>query len=383
MTTRTLRPAALLFLWACAGTAGDTAPTEDDTWTDDDTDTAPFAALDVQITVSGADGLNPDGDGSGVVSVVAAADGAAAYTVDLGDGTVADSDSGSVEHTYSHEGTETFELTVTASADSGESVTWTGSVTVYRSTGAFPTLVWADEFDGDGALDPEKWHHQVFPPNNGGWYNGEQQHYTDRTDNSYQGDGTLKIVARRESFTAEGTTLGYTSARLNSRFAFTYGRVEVRAKLPAEAGTWPAIWTLGANIDEPGNVFGAEYGSVGWPACGEIDIMEQTGWDKSATLAYFHWGNTKTSAYETEGSSIANPTSTTDFHVYSLEWDAARMVVRVDGSVVHELENTAARPYDDPHYLLLNIAMGGNLGGAIPGDFDEAVMEIDYVRVYQ
>ncbi|MFT4978957.1 MAG: beta-glucanase (GH16 family), partial [Myxococcota bacterium] len=202
-------------------------------------------------------------------------------------------------------------------------------------------------------------------------------------DNSFVSDGTLKIVARKEQYTTEGTTLDYTSARLNARFAFTYGRVAVRARLPAEAGTWPAIWTLGANINEPGNAFGTEYGDVGWPACGEIDIMEQTGWDKDTTLAYFHWGHTETGAYETEGSDLSNPSSTTDFRVYALEWDEAYLRAWVDGSLVHELQNTDTRPYDNPHYLLLNIAMGGSLGGTVPSGFDDATMEIDYVRIYQ
>ena len=101
-------------------------------------------------------------------------------------------------------------------------------------------------------------------PNNGRWYNNELQHYTDRTDNVYVSDGTLKIIAKKENFINSGTELEFTSARLNSKKSFTYGRLDVRAKLPREKGTWPAIWTLGSSLE-----------TVGWPACGEIDIMEQ------------------------------------------------------------------------------------------------------------
>jgi beta-glucanase (GH16 family) len=122
---------------------------------------------------------------------------------------------------------------------------------------------------------------------------------------------------------------------------------------------------------------------VGWPACGEIDIMEQTGWDKSATLGYFHWGDTQSGAYRTEGSSTSVPTSTEGFHLYVLEWDSSFMRIYVDAILVHELSNTQDKPFDNPHYLLLNIAMGGNLGGEIPPSYSESTMEIDYVRIYQ
>ncbi|GGD54227.1 hypothetical protein GCM10011361_21120 [Muriicola marianensis] len=244
------------------------------------------------------------------------------------------------------------------------------------------SLIFSDEFEYEGRPDPEKWHYQVVGPAKGHWFNAEKQHYTARPENSYVSDGTLKIRALREKYTSDGITKSFTSARLNSKFAFTYGRVEVRAKLPSPGGTWPAIWTLGANIDETGNYFGSEYGSVGWPACGEIDIMEQRGWDKNTSLGYFHWGNTQTGAYQTEGSTIPNPGSTEEFHLYILQWDEEYMRIYVDDTLVHELSNTTDKPYDNPHYLLLNVAMGGNLGGEIPASFTEGIMEVDYVRVY-
>ncbi|HKL02086.1 MAG TPA: glycoside hydrolase family 16 protein, partial [Cryomorphaceae bacterium] len=152
----------------------------------------------------------------------------------------------------------------------------------------YTELVWADEFDGQGAINSDKWHHQTQLPLPGSWYNGEVQHYTDRTDNSFVENGHLNIVAKSETYTDQGYTLDYTSARLNSKFAFTYGRVEAVAKLPFGIGTWPAIWTLGKNIIEPGGYWSADYGDVYWPECGEIDIMEHWGTNQNYVQAALH-----------------------------------------------------------------------------------------------
>ena len=105
------------------------------------------------------------------------------------------------------------------------------------------SLIWNDEFEGNGSIDTSKWHHQTQLPNGNSWFNGEIQHYTDRLDNSYVSNGTLKIVAKKETYTDQGHTKDYTSARLNSKYAFTYGKIEARAKLPEGVGTWPAIWS--------------------------------------------------------------------------------------------------------------------------------------------
>ena len=134
----------------------------------------------------------------------------------------------------------------------------------------YDELVWSDEFDEDGALDNSKWFHQTELPNGDSWFNGEIQHYTDRLDNTYVEDGIMNLVAKAETFIDQGVTKNYTSARLNSKFAFTYGRVEVRAKLPTGVGTWPAIWMLGKNISENGAYWDNEgFGTTNWPACGE------------------------------------------------------------------------------------------------------------------
>ena len=244
-------------------------------------------------------------------------------------------------------------------------------------------LVWGDEFDYEGTPAADKWHFQVEPITDSGWVNNELQHYTSRLDNAGVSDGTLKIIAKREDYTYAGINKGFTSARLNAKFDFTYGKVEVRAKLPAAAGTWPAIWTLGSNIDEKGNYFGDSRGSVGWPHCGEIDIMEQYGGNKSETLGTFHWHDTGTNAYASYGLKKAIPKLTEDFHNYVLVWDADRIDIYVDETLVVRMNNAENVPFDHPHYLLLNVAMGGSLGGSVPTSFEQDQMEIDYVRIYQ
>jgi beta-glucanase (GH16 family) len=122
-----------------------------------------------------------------------------------------------------------------------------------------------------------------------GWFNGEIQHYTDREENSYQENGRLHLVAQRERFTDQGVTKNFTSARLNSKFAFTYGRVDIRAKLPTGVGTWPALWMLGRNIDEDGAYWENQgFGTTPWPACGEIDIMEHWGDNQNYVSSAMH-----------------------------------------------------------------------------------------------
>ena len=309
------------------------------------------------------------------------------YAFRIGNGQPLQNSSGLLNYTVTQEGTNTYSLEVLAYSDTGESISKSASFEVYKEgiteEEGFTDLVFADEFDYEGSPDPTKWHHQVIPILGDSWANGELQHYTARIENSYVSSGTLKIKAIKENYTYSNITKSYTSARLNSKFAFTYGRVEVRAKLPAEAGTWPAIWTLGANINEVGNFFGSQYGSVGWPACGEIDIMEQRGWDKTTTIGYFHWGDTFSGEYKNSGGDLAVSNTADEYHVYALEWDASSMKILVDEVLVYELLNTSDKPFDNAHYLLLNIAMGGNLGGNIPVGFTEDEMEIDYVRVYQ
>jgi beta-glucanase (GH16 family) len=244
-------------------------------------------------------------------------------------------------------------------------------------------LVWADEFDSNSreSIDTEKWHHQTLLPNGSSWYNGEVQHYTNRMENSYMENGHLHIVAKREVFTDQGHTKNFTSARLNSKFAFTYGKVEVRAKLPFGVGTWPAIWMLGKNITEPGGYWTNTYGTTGWPACGEIDIMEHWGTNQNYVQSAIHTPSSF-GATVNHGGLLANDVSNT-FHVYGLEWTPEKMDFSLNGTVFYTYEPDPKDmdnwPFDADQYLLLNIAMQANTD---PG-FTESEMVIDYVRVYQ
>lgn len=246
-------------------------------------------------------------------------------------------------------------------------------------------LVWSDEFDGSGAINTDNWFHQTIIPNGTSWFNGEIQHYTDKEDNSFVSDGTLKIVAIKENFTDQGQTKTFTSARLNSKFAFTYGRVDVRAKLPAGNGTWPAIWMLGRDITERGGYWNDEFGERSWPAIGEIDIMEHWGNDPNVIHGSLHTTSSSGATINTEKISLNNVF--TDWHTYSMIWteDFIQFLVDDDPYYTYSPGNKtdANWPFDSPQYLLLNVAISPSLAGVPASNFTEAAMEIDYVRVYQ
>ncbi len=252
----------------------------------------------------------------------------------------------------------------------------------------YSDLVWSDEFDSNGitSINATKWHHQTQIPIGGNWHNGEQQHYTNLPTNSFVENGVLKIVAKRQVFDNQGVIKQFTSARLNSKFAYTYGRVDIRAKVPTNQGTWPALWLLGKNITEPGGFFAATHGTTPWPACGEIDIMEhgltpdRPGYVQSAIHTPSSSGATTNI-----GGTIANNLGNS-FHVYSMNWSPFLIMFLLDGVPFYtydpSVKNASTWPFTSDQYLLLNIAMGGYAGN-IPSDFNQATMEIDYVRVYQ
>jgi len=229
--------------------------------------------------------------------------------------------------------------------------------------------VWADEFDRDGLPDRSRWDYEV-----GFIRNNERQYYTrERAENARVENGLLVIEARRERF--EGAD--YTSASLTSRANWTYGRIEVRARLPKGRGTWPAVWTLGANI-----------GQAGWPACGEIDIMEHVGFDPGRVHANIH-----TTAYNhvkqtNKGNNILVPGADGAFHVYAAAWTPDSIAMSVDGqqyfTFSKEPGGDSVWPFDKPQYLILNLAIGGNWGGqrGIDDAAFPARYEVDYVRVF-
>lgn len=249
-------------------------------------------------------------------------------------------------------------------------------------------LVWSDEFSTNGAVDNVKWFHQTQLPVAGGWYNNEQQHYTNLITNSFANNGELNIVAKKETFTDQGYTKNYTSARLNSKFAFKYGRIDVRAKVPKNQGTWPAIWLLGRNVNEPGGYFASTYGNTNWPACGEIDMMEYGIFPSAPENFIQSTLHTPSSSGNSvnHGGMLASSDITANYHIYSMNWSPNQITFLLDGVAYYtynpSVKNASTWPFDKEQYLLLNIAMGG-VAGTIPSTFTDASMIIDYVRVYQ
>jgi Glycosyl hydrolases family 16 len=226
----------------------------------------------------------------------------------------------------------------------------------------YDTLVWSDEFNVDGAPDPTHWGYDLGA---GGWGNNEVQTYTNDAQNVSVSGGNLKITLRKVG-------ANYTSARLNSKgkYDFKYGKVEFRAKLPTGGGTWPALWMLGANIDQ-----------APWPACGEIDVMEHVGNQQDVIFGTLHYpGNSGGNA---NSASTNVPGVSNDFHTYSTVWSPSSIKIYVDGNLYHSVPNTAALPFNANFFLIMNVAMGGNFGGAIAPGFTQSTMEVDYVKVYQ
>lgn len=244
------------------------------------------------------------------------------------------------------------------------------------------TLAWSDEFDGPNgsAPDSRKW-----TPETGGkgWGNDELETYTNRTQNAYLQDGNLVIQTRKENFTgADGITREYTSARLKTQGLFSqkYGRFEARIKIPYGQGVWPAFWMLGDDID-----------SVGWPGCGEIDIMENIGRMPAVAHGTLHGPGYSgdrglTGTYILPGTS--NGKFSDNFHIFAIEWEPEGVRFYVDGNL-YETRTAADIPtgsrwvYDHPFFMLMNVAVGGKW----PGNPDATTtfpqkMLVDYVRVY-
>jgi hypothetical protein len=253
--------------------------------------------------------------------------------------------------------------------EAGDGFAWYHKFTSTKPTQSasytYNTLAWEDDFNTDGAPNAANWTYDLGA---GGWGNGESQTYTNNAENVKVEGGSLKITAKSDG------SGGYTSARLKSQelYKFTYGRVEVRAKLPASAGTWPAIWMLGSNFP-----------NVSWPFCGEIDIMEQTGANKDITLGTVHWYNTAVSANASYGETTAVVNASSDFHLYTVEWSDTSIKMYLDDVSFFEMANNSTLPFNADFFMILNIAMGGTLGGDIDPGFTEDTMEIDYVKVFQ
>ncbi len=230
-------------------------------------------------------------------------------------------------------------------------------------------LFWEDNFDGDG-LNESYWNHELGDgcPDLCGWGNNEPQIYT-KTNHTVK-DGFLNIRIKKEGGV-------YTSARITTKkkLEFQYGRVEVRAKLPVGKGVWPAIWMLGSNISE-----------VGWPLCGEIDILEYVGREPHMVFNSLHTKDSHGNTINTRKTRIKDIEE--GFHTYAADWTAEKITFYIDGDLVYTFQPSERTegiwPFDQPFYLILNVAIGGNFGGhdiddtALPQDF-----VIDYIKVFK
>lgn len=235
------------------------------------------------------------------------------------------------------------------------------------------TLAWEDEFDGPSGQLPDatKWTFDIGTD----WGNAQLEYDTDRPENvSLDGNGNLAIIARKESFAGSA----FTSGRIKTQGLFdqAYGRFEARIKMPWGPGIWPAFWLLGADID-----------AVGWPQCGEIDIMEYRGQETNLIHGSIHGPGYSGGAAVTKSFGFADNRFDTDFHVFAVEWTAEYIDFFVDETLYQRIEPEDASGewvYDHPFFIILNVAVGGNYVG-FPTDqtpFPQTML-VDYVRVYQ
>lgn len=247
-------------------------------------------------------------------------------------------------------------------------------------------LTWSDEFEGPAGAAPDAsvW---SFDLGDGsriglpGWGNGERQWYTDDPTNvALDGEGHLVLTARRPEVAPECYygPCEYTSARLltRDRFEFQHGRLEARLRVPAGFGLWPAVWLLGSNVDE-----------VGWPESGEIDVMEYVGRRPTYVMGTVHGPGYSGSLGISGSIDLGEPVSDA-FHTVALEWAPGRLTWCLDGSPFHEVTSDDVAPHDwvfeQPFFLIVNLAVGGNLGGPVFPDTEfPAQLLVDYLRLYQ
>ena len=233
-------------------------------------------------------------------------------------------------------------------------------------------LVWSDEFNYQGLPDKTKWAYEE-----GFVRNHENQYYTrERSENARVENGSLVIECRKEHFQPAGhEAVEYTSASLTSRASWLYGRLEMRAKIPQGNGVWPAFWTLGANR-----------GQVGWPRCGEIDIMEFVGKDPTHIHGTVHYS--LDGKHQSDGGKWETASPFDGFHIYAVEWYPDRIDFFFDQHKYHSVplgkaDDRGENPFHKPHYLLVNFALGGSWGGPIDDANLPQQYLVDYIRVYQ
>lgn len=324
----------------------------------------------------------------GEVNVSAAANGANFYTsafFEAGDTVVIESTNGEATYTYAESGTYTIRSRAHTLAtefveinDVVEVVVdpgWTGGIptTGYTTPMTYPgyTLAWNDEFDGSSLSSD--WSYDI-GTGSSGWGNNELQYY--RSENASVGDGLLVITAKQESFGGNA----YTSSRIKTqgKQSFEKGRIDIRAALPYGQGIWPALWMLGENFT-----------SVGWPNCGEIDIMELVGgegYNDRTVHGTVHWDNDGAYASFSGSNTLLSSKFAEEFHVFSIIWDENDIRWLRDDIQYHSIDITPAamNEFHDDFFFIFNIAVGGNW----PGSPNETTvfpqtMAIDYVRVFQ
>lgn len=254
----------------------------------------------------------------------------------------------------------------------GSSYSKKQTVTITQDDPNFSGLIWSEEFDYTGLPDAEKWNMET---GGNGWGNNELQYYTNTQNNAKVENGILTITAREE-------TLGdrdYTSARITtqSKFDFKYGMIEARIKLPYGQGLWPAFWMLGAN-----------FSSVGWPQCGEIDIMEMVGGagKENTTHTTLHWDNNGDHAQYGESYSLSSGILADDFHIFSVEWDNQEIRGFIDDIQYFTADITPGQmsEFHNNFFIILNVAVGGNWPGPPDGTTTfPQTMQVDYIRVFQ
>jgi beta-glucanase (GH16 family) len=243
-------------------------------------------------------------------------------------------------------------------------------------------IVWSDEFNGS-SINLTKWTFDLGDncPQNCNWGNQELEYYTSRTNNAYVANGVLHIVARQESYAG----YSFTSARMKTQGRYStpaYGRFEWRAKLPSGVGMWPALWMLGTNIT-----------TVGWPTCGEIDVVENNGATPTWVQGSLHWGPSGGEINRTATYNFVSPDSVTNWHTYDLIWNPGSIQFYVDGNP-YENDTGLSTPFNAPFFFIMNLAVGGtyvgqpigntnSIGNIEAGTVFPQEMQVDYVRVYE
>jgi len=338
----------------------------------------PATPTDLSITaeVVGITATTPNGDGSGMVNLTLSGKNVTSFIITLpteGNKSFSvNGSNGTVTCTFTSAPgtTTTYPINISAYCSTVKKDT-TINVTVYTKSTAGQlgtTLLWSDEFNGT-SLNTDVWNYETGNLN----VNNEVEYYTSDPANVSVQNGCLQITALN-SPNYNGTGYNYTSARINTegKYSFTYGKIDIRAQIPGDPGTWPALWMLGSNI-----------GSAGWPACGEMDIMEAATntWGANVMGSSLHWG-ASAAAEQSTNKKLTVSGINTGFHDYVMDWRADHIAFYVDGVKVDSVANNSGMPFNQNFFFIFNVAVGGDMGGTNINLGSGSTMYVDYVRVY-